>query len=84
MSNGLPDPDSLLTPGWRPVDAVNGVLNGLHHTAYGLNGPEFTFFSVMVIAKDRLRCQISFYSLVHPYSLTPKPTVTESRPLRYP
>ena len=40
MSNGLPDPDSLLTPGGRQVDAVNGVLNGLNHTANGLNGLE--------------------------------------------
>ena len=37
MSNGLPDPDSLLTPGGTPVDAVNGVLNGLYPTANGLN-----------------------------------------------
>ena len=37
MSNGLPDPDSLLTPGRMPVDAVNGVLNGLNPTANGLN-----------------------------------------------
>ena len=37
MSNGLPDPDSLLTPGGTPVDAVNGVLNGLNPTANGLN-----------------------------------------------
>ena len=40
MSNGLPDPDSLLTPGGRPVDAANGVLNGLNDAANGLNGPE--------------------------------------------
>ena len=39
MSNGLPDPDSLLTPGGTLVDAVNGVLNGLNPTANGLNGP---------------------------------------------
>ena len=38
MSNGLPDPDTLLTPGGTPVDAVNGVLNGLNPTANGLNG----------------------------------------------
>ena len=37
MSNGLPDPDTLLTPGGTPVDAVNGVLNGLNPTANGLN-----------------------------------------------
>ena len=37
MSNGLPDPDSLLTPGGTAVDAVNGVLNGLNSTANGLN-----------------------------------------------
>ena len=37
MSNGLPDPDTLLTPGGTPVDAVNGVLNGLTPTANGLN-----------------------------------------------
>ena len=37
MSNGLPDPDSLLTPGGTAVDAVNGVLNGLNPTANGLN-----------------------------------------------
>ena len=37
MSNGLPDPDSPLTPGGTPVDAVNGVLNGLNPTANGLN-----------------------------------------------
>ena len=30
MSNGLPDPDSLLTPGGTAFDAVNGVLNGLN------------------------------------------------------
>ena len=30
MSNGLPDPDSLLTPGGTPFDAINGVLNGLN------------------------------------------------------
>ena len=75
MSNGLPDPDSLLTPGRTPVDAANGVLIGLNHTANGLNGPEFIFFRVMAIANDRLRCQISVYSLVHPHALTPKPTV---------
>ena len=37
MSNGLPDPDSILTPGETPIDAVNGVLNGLNPTAKGLN-----------------------------------------------
>ena len=37
MSNGLPVPDSPLTPGGTPVDAVNGVLNGLNPTAHGLN-----------------------------------------------
>ena len=37
MSNGLPDPDSLLPPGGMAVDAVNGVLNGLNPTANGLN-----------------------------------------------
>ena len=37
MSNGLPDPDSLLPPGGMPVDANNGVLNGLNPTANGLN-----------------------------------------------
>ena len=37
MSNGLPDPDTLLTPGGTPVDAVNGVLNVLNPTANGLN-----------------------------------------------
>ena len=37
MSNGLPDPDSILTPGETPIDAVNGVLNGLNPTANGLN-----------------------------------------------
>ena len=84
MSNGLPDPDSLLTPGGRPVDAVNGVFNGLYHTANGLNGPEFTFFFIMVIAKDRLRYQISVCSLVHSHSVTPKSTVIESRSLRFP
>ena len=79
MSNGLPYPDSLLTPGGRLVDAVNGVLNGLHHTANGLNGPEFTFFFIMVIAKDRLCYQTSVYSLVHTHSLT-----HGSRRLRFP
>jgi len=38
MSNGLPDPDTLLRPGGTPVDGVNGVLNGLNPTANGLNG----------------------------------------------
>ena len=38
MSNGLPDPDTLLTPGGTPVDAVNGVLNGINPSANGLNG----------------------------------------------
>jgi hypothetical protein len=37
MSNGLLDPDPLLTPG-TPVDAVNGVLNGLNSNANGLSG----------------------------------------------
>ena len=37
MSNGLSDPDSLLTPGGTPIDAVNGILNGLNPTANGLN-----------------------------------------------
>ena len=37
MSHGLPDPDSLLTPGGPPVDAANNVLNRLNHTANGLN-----------------------------------------------
>jgi len=36
MSNGLPDPDTLLTPSGTPVDGVNGVLNGA--TVNGLNG----------------------------------------------
>ena len=84
MSNGLPDPDSLLTPGWTPVDTVNCVLNGLNHTANGLNGPEFIFFPMMAIANDGLRYQISIYYLVHPHSLTPKPRDNESRPLRVP
>ena len=53
MSNGLPDPDSLLTPGGTPVDVVNGVLIGLNDTANGLNGPEFMFVSMMAIANDR-------------------------------
>ena len=70
MSNGLPGPDSLLTPSGRPVDAANGVLKGLHNTVNGLNGPEFIFFSMMVIANDRLRYQNSVYSLVHTHSLT--------------
>ena len=35
MFNGLPDPDLLLTPGGRPVDAINGVLNGLNYTVNG-------------------------------------------------
>ena len=82
MSNGFPNPDSLLTPGGRLVNVVNGVLNGLNHTANGLNGPEFIFFRMMAIANERLRYQISIYSLVHPHSLTPKPTVIESRPFR--
>ena len=73
MSNGLPDPDSLLTPGGRPVDAVNRVLSGLNHTANGLNGPEFILFPMMAIANDRLRYQISIYALVHTHSFTPKP-----------
>ena len=55
MSNGLPDPDSLLTPGGRPVDAANGVLNGLNDAANGFNGPEFIFFPMMATANDRLR-----------------------------
>ena len=55
MSNGLPDSESLLTLGGRPVDAVNGVLNGLNHTANGLNGPELIFFRMMETANDRLR-----------------------------
>ena len=38
MSSDLPDPDSLLTPGGTPVDAVNSVLSGLNPTANGLNG----------------------------------------------
>ena len=37
MSNGLPDPDSLLTPGRTPVDGVNSMLNVLNPTANGLN-----------------------------------------------
>ena len=84
MSSGLPDPDSLLTPGGRPVNAANGVLNGLNHTANGLNGPEFVSFPMMAIANDRLLYQISVYSLVHPHSLTPEQTVNESRLLRFP
>ena len=84
MSNGLPDPDSLLTPGRRPVDAVNGVFNALNHTANGFNGAEFIFFPMMSIATDRLRYEIPVYSLVHPHSPTPEPTVNESRPLRFP
>ena len=84
MSNGLPDPDSLLTPGWTPVDTVNCVLNGRNHTANGLNGPEFILFPMMAIANDRLRYQISIYALVHAHSFTPKPTVNESRSLRFP
>ena len=55
MSNGLPDPDSLLTPGGGPVDAVNGVLNRLNDTANGLNGPKFILFPMLAIANDRLR-----------------------------
>ena len=54
MSNGLPDPDSLLTPGGTPVDVVNGVLIELNHTANGFNGPEFIFFPMMAIANDCL------------------------------
>ena len=84
MSNGLPDPDSLLTPGGRRVDAVNGMLNVLKPTANGLNGPKFIFFTMMAIANDHLRYQISIYPLVHPHSLAPKQTVDESRPLRFP
>ena len=84
MSNGLPDPDSLLTPGGTPVDAAKCVLNGLNHIVNGLNGPEFISFSMMAIANDRLRYQISIYSLVHPHSPTPKPPDNESRPLRFP
>ena len=80
MSNSLPDPDSLLTLGGRPFDAVNGELNGLKHC----DGPELIFFPMMAIANNRLRYQISIYSLVHPHSPTPKPTVNESRPLRFP
>ena len=79
MSNGLPDPDSLLTPGWTPVDTVNCVLNGLNHTANGLNGPEFILFPMMAIANDHLRYQTSVCSLVHTHSLT-----HESRRLRFP
>ena len=82
MSDGLPVPDLLLTPGGRPVDVVNGVLNGLNHTANRLNGPEFIFFPMMAIAHYRLRYQISIYAFVHQHLLTPKPTVNESRPLR--
>ena len=37
MSNGLSNPDSLLTPGGTPIDAVNSVLNGLNPTANGSN-----------------------------------------------
>ena len=68
MSNGLPDPDSLLTPGGTPVNTVSGVLNGLNHAGNGLNGPEFISFPMMVIANDRLRYQISVYSLVHTFA----------------
>ena len=77
MSNGLPDPDSLLTPGGTPFDVVNGVLIGLNHTANGLNGPACILFSMMAIANDRSRYQILIYSLVHPHLLTPKPTVND-------
>ena len=66
MSNGLPDPDSpdsLLTPGGRPVNVVNGVLNGLNPTANGFNGPDFIFFPLMAIGNNRLRYQISVYLL---------------------
>ena len=54
------------------------------NTANGLNGPEFMFFSMMAIANDRVRYQISVYSPLHPHSLTPKLTVNGSRPLRFP
>ena len=84
VSNGLSDPDSLLSPGGRPVDAVNGVLTGLNHAANGFNGPDFLSFHMMAIANDHLRYQISIYPLVHPHSLAPKQTVDESRPLRFP
>jgi len=38
MSNGLPDPDMLLTPGGMLVNAINGMLNGINPSANGLNG----------------------------------------------
>ena len=69
---------------WRPVDAANGVLKGLNHTGNGLSGPEFILLSMMAIANDCLHYQVSIYSLVHLDSLTPKPTINESRPLRFP
>ena len=60
------------------------MLIGLDHTVNGLNGPEFILFPMVALANDRLRYQISIYSLVHPHSPTPKPTVNESRRLRFP
>jgi len=52
MSNGLPDPDTLLRPGRMLVDGINSMLNRLNPTVNGLNGATVNGLNRTPTSKD--------------------------------